>query len=115
MRDLKVTIVEDVGLDIDIVDGQAVLVDEANQTNDQRASIAVYAMKGTVPGQSDFGMSWQDTYDRETTGMQLSNEAQLQVQNYAGNAGSEGVSLNSQYSTVLISSGKQTGVIIMRG
>lgn len=114
MRDFRLSVIEDTGLDIDIINGQAVLLDEESQTTDQRAAVAVYAMKGTVPGAEDFGMSWADTYSRNTTSMQLSNEAQLQVQNYAGNSGNS-VSLNSQYSTLLLQTSNKTSVLVMRG
>lgn len=102
-------------LDIDIIDGEPDYLEEASQTNDQRAAVACYACKGTVPGMLDYGVSWGDVYTKDNTTMQLNNELQQQVQNYAGNSSEDYELTATQYSAQLLMSSEGIGVIVKRG
>lgn len=114
MRDWRIDVVDDVGIDIDVVEGEVEYLPQESQTNDQRAALAVYMTKGTIPGALDTGVSWGEQYGKEVTAMQLSNEAQLQVQGCAG--GSEDKVLPAtSYSATLIGAKGSYGVLITRG
>lgn len=115
MRDFKISVIEDYGLDLDFVDGEAAYVGNAGQTQDQRASLAVYCTKGTVPGQAEYGVSWADQYNSDTSPSQLSNECQMQVQNEAGSSTSA-IMGATMYNAMLVgNASKGYGVMVMRG
>ena len=84
MRDFQVLIQEDEGLDIDIINGEASYVEYATRTQDQRAALAIYAVKGTVPGARDYGVAWSDQYTQDNTVAQLNNQIQQQLAQEAG-------------------------------
>jgi hypothetical protein len=114
MRDLRILILEDKGLDIDVIDGEAAYVEYESRTNDQRAALSVYAVRGTMPGLPDYGVSWADQYTQDNTVAQLSNQIQLQLQQEAGF--SEGApNTNSQYQAQILAQNDSVGVIITRG
>lgn len=119
MRDilLKSLSIDDISIiDIDIVDGEPVYLDYESQTGDQRAALSVYASKATVPGMLDYGVSWASIYDKEqNTVMQLNNELQQQVQNYAGAAAGNNELASTQYAANLLMSEEGIGVIVRRG
>lgn len=115
MRDCKVLTIENFGLDIDFIDGQPSMLDYADQTGDQRASLCVYAVKGTVPGASDYGVSWADQYSEDNTVTQLNNEIQQQLQTYAGATDNNPVTVNTTYQGTLLSKNGKLAVVITRG
>lgn len=116
MRDIKIFSIDDVGLDIDIIDGYPVLLDSLGQTGDQRAAICTYAVKGTVPGASSFGVNWAEQYTQQNTIVQLSNELQQQLQMYAGYADdTSAVGMDSRYSAQVLTYKGEVGAIVMRG
>ena len=113
MRDFRVDILESQGIDIDIVDGEAAYVEYDTRTADQRAALAVYAVRGTVPGMPDYGVSWSDQYTNQNTVAQLNNEIQQQVQEQAGFT--EGApNTATQYNAMLLVHEGEVGVIISR-
>lgn len=115
MRDYKIVAVESQGIDIDIIDGEPEYLDYESQTGDQRAALAAYAVKGTLPGALDYGVSWGEVYSGQSSVSQLSNEVQLQIQNEAG-ASSENTSVTAnQYQGLVATKDGDIGVIIMRG
>lgn len=69
-------------LDIDIIDGQPVLLQEASDTADQRAAIAAYQAKGTIPGMPDIGIEWAALYTKETTLVNINDQIQKNIQEY---------------------------------
>lgn len=102
-------------VDIDIVDGQPTYLAEATQTNDQRASLAIYAAKGAMPGELDFGVSWDSIYSQEDTTIQLSNELQQQITEYTGTSSADTFLPQTQYNAQLLVSDDGIGVIVSRG
>lgn len=115
MRDLKIYAMEDGGVDIDILEGEATYVDRSTQTNDQRAALSVYTVKGTVPGAPDYGVSWAEQYTNNNTVAQLSNEMNMQLQQYAGTSSEASMATNTQYSANVLTYNGEVGVIVMRG
>lgn len=91
MRDFKVSYND--GFDIDIVEGYPVYVDYENQTQDQRAAIGATIVKGTIPGNLDYGVDWAKLWDKEESVIDISNDVNQVVQDVAGGEGSAG----SQY------------------
>lgn len=114
MRDFRIDILQDNLLDIDIVNGEVAYVDFDTRTNDQRAALAVAAIKGTVPGQPDYGVSWTDQFTQQNTVAQLNNEIQQQVQAQAGFTG-DVPSNTTQYNAMVLVHEGEVGAIIMRG
>lgn len=114
MRDYKFTVIEDVGLDIDIINGEPVYLDYERQTNDQRASVACYMCKGTIPGREDLGISWADQYGQENTILQLCNEVQQAVNAMAGSSDSDASNINTGYNAQVVTRNGDVGVIITR-
>ena len=75
MRDIKLFVDEDSNLvDVDVVNGEPVLLDFAEQTGDQRAAVACFISKGTLPGNLDFGISWGQMYTNDSTLIDFSNK-----------------------------------------
>lgn len=114
MRDFKIDIIESQGVDINIVDGEAEYVEYESRTGDQRAALAVYAVKGTVPGNLDYGVSWSDQYTQDNTVAQLNNEIQQQLQQEAGFSNGA-PDVNNQYSATTLIHDGEVGVIVRRG
>ena len=118
MRDIKITTasVDDISvIDIDVVDGAPAWLDEEGQTNDQRAALACFACKGTVPGMPNYGVSWGSVYDKQDTTLQLNNELQQQLQDYVGNSSDENMLTNTMYNAMLLQSDEGIGVMVTRG
>lgn len=118
MRDIKIVTsqIDNVSvLDIDIIDGEPVFVDEDGQTGDQRAALACYACKSSVPGMLDYGVSWASVYDRQDSTLSLSNELQQQIQNYAVVTSDEYELPRTQYNPMLLMENGGVGVLIYRG
>ena len=114
MRDFRIDIIESQGVDINIVDGEAEYVEYESRTGDQRAALAVYAVKGTVPGNLDYGVSWSDQYTQDNTVAQLNNEIQQQLQQEAGFSNGA-PNVNNQYSATTLIHDGEVGVIVRRG
>lgn len=85
MRDILVTTPSentdvDWNLDIDIVDGQPVLLPEESNTQDQRAALAAYQASGTIPGMPDVGIEWGQLYTKEKTLVNINDQIQRNIQ-----------------------------------
>lgn len=92
MRDFKLITSTDnsFSLDIDIIDGQAELVFEEQNTQDQRAAVAAYQAAGTIPGMETEGIRWQDLYSGQETMIDIDNQIKQNIQNKAGGDGTLG-------------------------
>lgn len=87
MRDLKLITGDAFNLDIDIVDGYPVYLDFENNTQDQRAAVAAYQAKGTIPGMLNEGVDWGALYESQDTMIQIDNQIKQNIQNKAGGSG----------------------------
>lgn len=87
MRDLKLITSEkgEYSLDINIVSGYGELLPYENQTQDQRAAVSAYMIKGTVPGYPELGVDWSSLYDKEgsATLINIDNEIKQAMQKNA--------------------------------
>lgn len=88
MRDILVvtpadTTQTDWNLDIDIIDGQPVLLPEEDNTQDQRAALAAYQAEGTIPGMPDVGISWSQLYTKDRTLVNINDQVQKNIQDKA--------------------------------
>lgn len=84
MRDIVIIFPEDKNdtswnLDIDIVDGQPRLVQEENNSQDQRAALAALMSKGTIPGAREVGVSWNDLLSNKGSLLSIDNEVKRQI------------------------------------
>jgi hypothetical protein len=84
MRDIMVTFPTssddtDWNLDIDIVNGQPVYVQTAQQTQDQRAAIAALISVGTIPGNLSFGVNWPSLLNQSQSLVSIDNEVKRQI------------------------------------
>lgn len=73
-------------LDIDIIDGYPVLLPEASDTSDQRAALAAYQAKGTIPGMADTGIDWSQLYTKEKTLVNINDQIQKNIQDKVATA-----------------------------
>ena len=73
----------DWNLDIDIIDGQPVLLPEESNTQDQRAALAAYQAEGTIPGMPDVGISWGQLYTHDRTLVNINDQVQKNIQDKA--------------------------------
>lgn len=117
MRDVKLVTDNDNrwGVDLDIVDGEPAYLDEAAQTNDQRAAVACYMCKGTVPGLPEAGVSWGAVYDKSITSVQLNNELAQQLDTYVGSSSEQEMLTSTQYNAMLLEDSGGVGVLVQRG
>lgn len=119
MRDVKLitTDEDDWGVDFDIIDGQPKLLDYDSQTADQRAAVVAYIATGTVPGMQSFGVNWGMVYDKQMTLIDLNNQIEQQLQQYAApeNPGEDGVSPANQYQPIVAATDEGFGVVITKG
>lgn len=72
-------------LDFDIVNGYPKYVPQDRNTQDQRAAVAAYTFRGTIPGKPDLGVDWSGLYsseERETI-VEIDNEVKQAIQQYA--------------------------------
>ena len=70
MRDLMLimpTSPADWNLDFDFINGVPRMVPDLQNTQDQRAAISAYTLKGTIPGKKEEGIGWSQLYDKENT------------------------------------------------
>lgn len=92
MRDLKLIVPPDPdnsgwNLDIDIIDGFPTLLEYERNTQDQRAALAAYTVKGTIPGMPDVGVDWSLLYNQGATVIDIDNEIKQNIQSKAAVAG----------------------------
>lgn len=88
MRDLKIIVPDDRdtaswNMDIDVVDGFPSFVDMERNTQDQRAALAAYTVKGTIPGMKDIGVDWTLLYNQGATIIDVDNEIKRSIQEHA--------------------------------
>lgn len=86
MTDVTVYMTDDNQLDLDIIDGFPALVLNEDQNEDQRAAIATYICIGTIPGMRSVGIDWESYYSQKSSAIDISNQAQQMINNYAGSA-----------------------------
>ena len=116
MRDFLLNSLENQGVDIDIIDGQAAYLSESSQTTDQRAGIAAYVLRGSVPGMPDFGIGWADQYTQDNTVTQLNNDINVMVQELAVSVDQDADNpVSSSYTPILCSKDGDVGVVIIKG
>ena len=116
MRDYKVYSIEDGGVDLDIIDGEPEYLYSETQTTEQRASLAVYCVKGSLPGQPEFGVSWGTEFSQQNTITTLNNEIQQQLNDCASVSDPQSNNAASTPTALLIPQDSGTvGVLIMRG
>lgn len=88
MRDIKLmqppSPEEEWNLDIDIIDGYPTFLDMAEMTSDQRAGVAAYVSKGSIPGMLTVGIQWSDYFQQESSDgyVKISNQMSQMVQTY---------------------------------
>ena len=71
-------------LDFDIIDGMPKLVPADRNTQDQRAAISAYMVRGTIPGKPDIGINWSGLYDsKDETLVTIDNEIKKAIQENA--------------------------------
>lgn len=72
-------------LDIDIIDGSPRYVPNDRNTQDQRAAVAAYMFRGSIPGKPELGIGWSDLYqeDYNETLTVIDNEVKQAIQEYA--------------------------------
>lgn len=92
MRDIKLIVPSDLtnsswNLDIDIVHGYPVFVDFERNTQDQRAAVAMYTVKGTIPGKPDSGVDWSRLYNQDASILDIDNEIKQNIQDKAAITG----------------------------
>lgn len=92
MRDLKIIVPTDPAketwnMDIDVVNGVPSLMDYPRNTQDQRAAISAYMVKGTIPGKPNTGIDWSLLYMQNATILDVDNAIKRNIQNNAGTPG----------------------------
>lgn len=70
-------------LDLDIVKGQPRYVNEAGQTQDQRAAIASLIGKGTIPGNLTLGVDWGSLLTDKVSLIAVDNEVKQMISRFA--------------------------------
>lgn len=89
MRDVKIIVPADPSkvdwtMDIDIIDGYPVYVDYERNTQDQRAALSTYTIKGTIPGMPTEGIEWDLLYGQNATVLDIDNAIRQNIQKNAG-------------------------------
>lgn len=89
MRDLKIIVPNDRqnsgwNMDIDVVNGYPVFVPYERNTQDQRAALSAYTVKGTIPGRPDSGVDWTQLYAQNATVLDIDNAIKQNIQSNAG-------------------------------
>lgn len=74
----------DWNLDIDIIDGYPEFLPLDRNTQDQRAAVAAYMTRGTIPGMPDEGIDWSGLYDpNNETLITIDNEIKQNIRDKA--------------------------------
>lgn len=91
MKDIKLIVSEDAEndwfLDINIISGYPEPLKYDRNTQDQRAAVATYMVKGTFPGKPEEGVSWNLMLERDADMTLVDNEIKQNIQNKAGTVG----------------------------
>ena len=91
MRDVRLIVPSDPdaewNLDIDVVKGTPVYLQYPRNTQDQRAALAAYMVRGSIPGMPDTGVDWTSLYQQNTSILNIDNTIKQNIQNYAGTPG----------------------------
>lgn len=87
MRDLLLITPEEGSewcLDFDIIDGIPKFVPDERNTQDQRAAISAYIVRGTIPGKPEVGINWAGLCDsKDETLVTIDNEIKQAIQENA--------------------------------
>lgn len=110
MRDCAILTIEGFGVDLDIVNGVPEYISDYLNSEDQRAALAVFMCKGTIPGALDTGVSWSEEYNPMRNAMLISNEAQMQVQELASSS-----KPTTNYGVTMLGTNDSLSCLIMRG
>ena len=72
-------------LDFDIVNGIPRFVPQERNTQDQRAAVAAYTFRGTIPGKPEVGIDWSALYEEDYNAslVTIDNEVKQAIQQYA--------------------------------
>lgn len=70
-------------LDIDVVNGCALLI-SVGTSEDQRATLCAYTIKGTIPGMLDEGVDWSGLYQKTQDMTAVDNTVRQDIEKYAG-------------------------------
>ena len=115
MRDLLLITPEVKGewcLDLDIINGVPKFVPDERNTQDQRAAISAYTIRGTIPGKPEVGINWAGLYEgKEETLTTIDNEIKQAIQ--ANAATPDGP--NSTYMPVYNTEGDGIEVTVLQG
>lgn len=92
MRDIKIIVPEDRtkagwNMDIDVINGYPVFLDYERNTQDQRAALAAYTVKGSIPGKPNVGVDWSLLYNQGATIVDIDNEIKRNIQEKASVVG----------------------------
>lgn len=98
-------------LDVRISEGEMILVDTEGQTQDQRAALASYTIKGTIPGANDEGINWDMFYDSDTSIITVDNQIRRNIEDKAGGDGT----LQGEYTPYYITNKGKMEYIIYKG
>ena len=102
MRDLKIIVPEDRttsswNMDIDVIDGVPTYLPYERNTQDQRAALAAYTVKGTIPGLPNAGVDWSLLYNQGATVVDIDNSIKQNIQNNAAVVGTASQSYKPIY------------------
>lgn len=92
MRDLKIIVPKDKqnadwSMDIDVINGYPTLVPYERNTQDQRAVLSAYTVKGTIPGMPTEGVDWSLLYMQNASILNIDNEIKQNIQKNAAVVG----------------------------
>lgn len=74
-------------LDLEIEDGEPLLLEDHIPNNDQRACVSAYMVQGTVPGAPDIGVDWSLVLDGKESFIQLDNSVRMNIEQNGGTYG----------------------------
>ena len=96
MRDCKIIVPtspsEEWTFDLDIINGCPAYVASDRNTQDQRAAISAYTVKGTIPGKPDIGIDWSKLLEQGATVLDIDNQIK---QDISENAAIPSIATNS--------------------
>lgn len=115
MRDYKIFGLEDGGVDLDIIAGEPLYVEQESMTTDQRAALSAYTGKGTIPGNLDFGVDWAQVWNANPNVVMLSNDAQQQIAVCATAETVDSMLPQGQYTAQVVPVDGSLGIIVSKG
>ena len=85
MRDLRLIMPSEPNqgwtMDFDIINGSPAFLAYDRNTQDQRAAVAAYTVRGTIPGMPEEGISWSELYENsDETLIVIDNEIKQPIQ-----------------------------------